>query len=68
LTATRVIHRVGPLAASEPVVFVAAASQHREQAFRACEFMIDTVKTSAPFWKKETLNEGTCWVEPGTSI
>lgn len=67
LTATLIIHRVGPLDPNDTIVFVAAASQHRKQAFRACEFMIDTLKSSAPFWKKETLSEGTRWVEPGTS-
>jgi len=63
LTASIIIHRVGPLAPNDNIVFVAAASQHRQQAFRACEFMIDTLKTKAPFWKNETLPDGTRWVE-----
>ena len=67
LTASIIIHRVGPLAPNDNIVFVAAASQHRQQAFRACEFMIDTLKTKAPFWKQETLPAGTRWVEPGVS-
>ena len=68
LTATLIIHRVGPLAPNDNIVFVAAASAHRVQAFRACEFMIDRLKTEAPFWKKETLPEGTRWVEPDVSV
>jgi molybdopterin synthase catalytic subunit len=67
LTATRVIHRVGPLAPDDRIVFVAAASAHRQQAFRACEYLIDTLKTRAPFWKKETTSAGERWVaaDPG---
>jgi molybdopterin synthase catalytic subunit len=67
LTASIIIHRVGPLSPNDNIVFVAAASQHRQQAFRACEFMIDTLKTKAPFWKNETVSDGTRWVEPGTN-
>jgi molybdopterin synthase catalytic subunit len=68
LTATLIIHRVGPLDPNDIIVFVAAASQHRKQAFRACEFMIDTLKNSAPFWKKETLSDRTRWVEQENSV
>ena len=57
-----IIHRVGPLAPNDRIVFVAAASAHRKNAFRACEFMIDALKTGAPFWKKETTPAGTRWV------
>jgi molybdopterin synthase catalytic subunit len=64
LTASIIIHRVGPLKPNDNIVFVAAASRHRKQAFRACEFMIDTLKTRAPFWKQETLSDSTRWVEP----
>ena len=67
LTASLIIHRVGPLAPNDNIVFVAAASRHRKQAFLACEFMIDTLKTNAPFWKKESLPGGSRWVEPGVS-
>ena len=67
LTATLIIHRVGPLSPNDNIVLVAAASRHREQAFRACEYMIDTLKTMAPFWKKETLSDRTRWVEQETS-
>ena len=57
-----IIHRVGPLQPNERIVFVAAASAHRKDAFRACEFMIDALKTDAPFWKKEETPGGTRWV------
>ena len=67
LTASIIIHRVGPLHPDDNIVFVAAASRHRKQAFRACEFMIDTLKTEAPFWKKETLPGGARWVKPATN-
>ena len=63
LTGTLVIHRVGPLQPNDRIVFVAAASAHRKEAFRACEFMIDALKTRAPFWKKETTPAGERWVE-----
>jgi molybdopterin synthase catalytic subunit len=67
LTASIIVHRVGPLHPDDNIVFVAAASRHRQQAFRACEFMIDALKSRAPFWKKETLPDGTRWVEPESS-
>ena len=62
LAGTVIIHRVGPLQPNDRIVFVAAASTHRKDAFRACEFMIDALKTDAPFWKKETTPDGTRWV------
>jgi molybdopterin synthase catalytic subunit len=62
LTDAVIIHRVGPLAPNDRIVFVAAASPHRDSAFRACEYMIDTLKTRAPFWKKETTSAGSRWV------
>ena len=63
LTATLIIHRVGPLHPNDRIVFVAAASAHRKEAFRACEYMIDELKTRAPFWKKESTPSGDRWVE-----
>ena len=57
-----IIHRVGALAPNDRIVFVAAASAHRKDAFRACEFMIDTLKTDAPFWKQEDTPDGKRWV------
>jgi molybdopterin synthase catalytic subunit len=59
-----IIHRVGPLSPNDRIVFVAVASAHRKAAFRACEFMIDTLKTRAPFWKKEATADGARWVTP----
>ena len=62
-----IIHRIGPLSPGDRIVFVAAASAHRKEAFRACEFMIDTLKTDAPFWKKEVTDNGTRWVSAPTA-
>jgi len=59
----RIVHRVGLLTPQEPIVFVGVVSRHRTDAFRACEFLIDYLKTRAPFWKKETTPEGEHWVE-----
>lgn len=59
-----VIHRVGPIAPGEQIVFVAVACAHRGHAFQACEFLMDYLKTQAPFWKKETLADGSAhWVD-----
>jgi molybdopterin synthase catalytic subunit len=58
-----IVHRVGPLAPQDIIVFVGVASRHRGDAFRACEFLIDYLKTRAPFWKKETGAAGERWVE-----
>ena len=58
----RVVHRVGTLRPEEPIVLVAVASRHRGEAFRACEFVIDYLKTRAPFWKKERVASGERWV------
>jgi molybdopterin synthase catalytic subunit len=65
LTATLIIHRIGPLKPNDNIVLVIAASRHRKQAFEACEFMIDTLKTNAPFWKKESLADSDRWLSPG---
>ena len=65
LTATLIIHRVGPLTPNDNIVLVVAASMHRKQAFQACEYMIDTLKTNAPFWKKESLADSDRWLTPG---
>ncbi len=58
-----VIHRVGTLLPTEPIVLVAVASGHRGDAFAACEFIMDFLKTRAPFWKKEATPEGERWVD-----
>ena len=62
LVAATIIHRIVPLAPNDRIVFVAAASSHRKDAFSACEYMIDTLKTEAPFWKKEDTPGGKRWV------
>ena len=60
----RVIHRVGPLAVQDQIVLVVVTSAHRGQSFQACEFLMDYLKTQAPFWKKETTPDGaTRWVD-----
>jgi len=58
-----VIHRVGPLLPEDQIVFVAVTSAHRGEAFAACEFMMDYLKTAAPFWKKEDTPEGARWAD-----
>ena len=60
---TLVIHRVGPLAPCDQIVLVAVTSAHRGEAFAACEFIMDYLKTRAPFWKKEDTPEGARWVD-----
>ncbi|MGF1720207.1 molybdopterin synthase catalytic subunit MoaE [Vibrio kyushuensis] len=59
----RVIHRVGDLDIGDQIVFVGVSSAHRGAAFEACEFIMDYLKTKAPFWKKERTTEETRWVE-----
>ena len=59
----RVIHRYGRLEPGDRIVFVAVTSAHRGDAFAACEFVMDYLKTRAPFWKKEQTPEGERWVE-----
>ena len=62
-----VIHRVGALFPTDQIVLVAVASSHRADAFAACEFIMDYLKTQAPFWKKEQTPEGERWVESRNS-
>jgi molybdopterin synthase catalytic subunit len=58
------IHRVGALVPGDPIVFVGTASKHRAAALESCAFLIDLLKTAAPFWKRETFVDGTSrWVE-----
>jgi molybdopterin synthase catalytic subunit len=59
----RIIHRIGALALGEQIVFVGTTSRHRAAAFSAAEFIMDYLKTRAPFWKKERTPEGDFWVE-----
>ena len=65
LSAIRIIHRYGLMKPGEGIVFVGTASTHRSEAFAACEFLMDYLKTRAPFWKKEHRADGTIgeWVE-----
>jgi molybdopterin synthase catalytic subunit len=63
LRAARVIHRVGALAPPEQIVMVAVTAAHRHAAFQGCEFLMDYLKTQAPFWKKETTPGGERWVD-----
>lgn len=67
LEGVTILHRVGTLEPQDPIVFVGVASRHRGDAFRACEFLIDYLKTRAPFWKKELTREGERWVEARAS-
>ena len=59
----QVLHRVGDLAPGEPIVFVGVTSAHRQAAFEACDFIMDYLKTRAPFWKREQTEAGPRWVE-----
>ncbi|UUY06433.1 molybdopterin synthase catalytic subunit MoaE [Pseudomonas sp. J452] len=63
LLRVEIVHRVGQLPPGEPIVFVGTASAHRQAAFDACNFIMDYLKTRAPFWKKEDTAEGARWVE-----
>jgi len=63
----RVIHRVGLLQPTDQIVLVAVSSAHRGAAFQACEFLMDYLKTQAPFWKKETTPDGARWVDARVS-
>jgi molybdopterin synthase catalytic subunit len=58
-----IIHRVGELRPTEPIVLVVTTSAHRHDAFAACEFVMDYLKTEAPFWKKEATSSGARWVD-----
>ncbi|TCP19799.1 molybdenum cofactor biosynthesis protein MoaE [Simplicispira metamorpha] len=63
----RIIHRVGLLAPLEQIVLVAVSSAHRGESFQACEFLMDYLKTQAPFWKKEQTAQGAHWVDARVS-
>jgi molybdopterin synthase catalytic subunit len=62
-----VIHRVGDLKPADQIVLVSVVSAHRKAAFAACEFIMDYLKTDAPFWKKESSEQGESWVEAKAS-
>jgi len=61
-----IVHRVGELQPADPIVLVAVWSAHRAAAVEACRYLMEEIKTRAPFWKKETLGEGARWVEHNT--
>jgi molybdopterin synthase catalytic subunit len=65
--AARVIHRVGLLQPLDQIVLVAVTSAHRGESFKACEFLMDYLKTQAPFWKKEVTPQGARWVDARVS-
>ena len=64
LSGVRVIHRVGSILPGEAIVFVATAAAHRRQAFEGADFLMDHLKSRAPFWKKEHGPDGARWIEP----
>ena len=63
LAAASIVHRVGPMAPGERIVFVGAAAPHRAAALEACAFLIDRLKTDAPFWKRESRGDAAAWVD-----
>lgn len=67
LHAVRIIHRVGELAVGAPIVFVGVSATHRAEAFAACEFLVDFLKTQAPFWKRAVTAQGSYWIEARAS-
>ncbi|MCC5827531.1 molybdopterin synthase catalytic subunit MoaE [Alkalimonas sp.] len=67
LGAVRIIHRIGTLTPNEQIVFVGVASAHRAAAFEAAQFIMDYLKTQAPFWKKEHSSQGSHWVAAKTT-
>ncbi|MEE2692606.1 MAG: molybdenum cofactor biosynthesis protein MoaE [Pseudomonadota bacterium] len=64
LVGVRIVHRIGEVKVGEPVVLVAVAAVHRRPALEACDFLMDFLKTEAPFWKKERRKDGDVWIEP----
>jgi len=67
INGARIIHRVGALKPQDQIVLVAVTSAHRGESFRACEYLMDYLKTQAPFWKKEHTSEGARWVDARVS-
>lgn len=63
----RVVHRIGPMRPADQIVLVAVTSAHRGESFKACEFIMDYLKTQAPFWKKEATPQGAQWVDARVS-
>lgn len=67
IQSVKVIHRIGALMLNEQIVFVGVCSAHRSDAFSACQFIMDALKTTVPFWKKELTADGEHWVEQKAS-
>ena len=67
LTDVAIVHRCGAMAPGEAIVFVAAAARHRRAAFDAVDYLMDRLKTEAPFWKREERGDGARWIEPPDS-
>ena len=67
IIAARVVHRIGLLQPLDQIVLVAVTSMNRRESFQACEFLMDYLKTQAPFWKKETTPDGARWVDARVS-
>ena len=67
IRAARVVHRIGPLLPHDQIVLVSVSSSHRGESFKACEFLMDYLKTQAPFWKKEHTPTGARWVDARVS-
>ncbi|WP_085299797.1 molybdopterin synthase catalytic subunit MoaE [Cognaticolwellia mytili] len=67
LNKVTIIHRFGDLKLGEQIVFIGVTSPHRKAAFAACEFLIDFLKTKAPFWKKELTSDGSIWLDAKNS-
>ena len=67
LSAVNIAHRIGPMVPGDRVVFVGTAAAHRREALDACAFLIDRLKTAAPFWKREQRGGDARWVEPRAS-
>ncbi|HEF4762049.1 TPA: molybdopterin synthase catalytic subunit MoaE [Pseudomonas putida] len=63
LKSVEIVHRIGQLSVTDPIVFVGVSSQHRQAAFDACAFIMDYLKTDAPFWKREDVGSGSRWVD-----
>lgn len=66
-TESHIIHRYGPMKPGEPIVFVAVCSAHRKDSFEAASYLMDFLKTNAPFWKKEIKGDKEVWIEPRAS-
>ncbi len=64
LLAVTIVHRVGAMVPGDHIVFIATAAAHRREALDSCAYLIDRLKTDAPFWKRETRGEAASWVEP----